>query len=208
MALVALSSLTALPAFAHAQLVDASPGIGSRLHVAPARVTLTFDDYLIDLGSSTANIITVTNHVGTHFETGNSRLAGATLSVDVLDLSTPDTYTVTYSVVSADGHPVSASYQFEILGSPSSSLPDPASSKSVEPRASHSSKSANSTRPPVGAVTHTDSVAPDVNGRAADAADVSGTTVLAFGLLSGVSVLLATLIALIALFRRSQAKGK
>jgi methionine-rich copper-binding protein CopC len=115
LALVALTFGWALPAFAHAQLVDSSPAVGATLHVAPTHVSITFDGDLIDLGTSTSNVIQVTNQSGKRLDSGATRLSGATLDVDVTGLTASGVYTVTYSVVSEDGHPVSNSFQFQLI---------------------------------------------------------------------------------------------
>jgi methionine-rich copper-binding protein CopC len=115
LALVALTFGWALPAFAHAQLVDSSPAVGATLHAAPTHVSITFDGDLIDLGTSTSNLIQVTNQSGKRLDRGATRLSGATLDVDVTELTASGIYTVTYSVVSEDGHPVSNSFQFQLI---------------------------------------------------------------------------------------------
>ena len=102
-----------LPAAAHASLAQAYPPIGAVLSVAPNEVRLIFDDDLQDLGAN-SNIIEVTNSSGAQFQIGSATVEGATLLVPLLPLA-PNTYTVTYRVVSADGHPVSSSYSFELL---------------------------------------------------------------------------------------------
>jgi methionine-rich copper-binding protein CopC len=122
LALVALTFGWALPAFAHAQLVDSSPAVGATLHVAPTHVSITFDGDLIDLGTPNSNVIEVTNQSGKRLDTGATRLSGATVDVDVAGLTASGVYTVTYSVVSEDGHPVSRSYQFQLISGSSSAV--------------------------------------------------------------------------------------
>ncbi len=122
LALVALTFGWALPAFAHAQLVDSSPAVGATLHVAPTHVSITFDGDLIDLGTPNSNVIEVTNQSGKRLDTGATRLSGATVDVDVAGLTASGVYTVTYSVVSEDGHPVSNSFQFQLISGSSSAV--------------------------------------------------------------------------------------
>jgi hypothetical protein len=92
-------------------------------------VTLTFNDVILDLGTpggaggdaSTgsgsvaggSSIVQVTgpDAQGTHFETGCATNSGRTVSVPVA-LGGSGQYTVTWRVVSADGHPVSDSIAF------------------------------------------------------------------------------------------------
>ncbi|MBT1635294.1 copper resistance CopC family protein [Clavibacter michiganensis] len=115
----------ALPASAHDYLVSSSPAAGSTIDAAPSEVTLTFNDVILDLGapggdaggSSAAaggsSIVQVTgpDGQGTHFETGCAVNAGRAVTVPVA-LGGSGEYTVTWRVVSADGHPVSDSIAF------------------------------------------------------------------------------------------------
>ncbi|MBP2457292.1 methionine-rich copper-binding protein CopC [Clavibacter michiganensis] len=116
----------ALPASAHDYLVSSSPAAGSTIDQPPSEVTLTFNDVILDLGTSGgdastgsasaaggSSIVQVTgpDAQGTHFETGCATNAGRTVSVPVA-LGGSGQYTVTWRVVSADGHPVSDSIAF------------------------------------------------------------------------------------------------
>ena len=116
----------ALPASAHDYLVSSSPAAGSTIDAPPAEVTLTFNDVILDLGTpggdassgsasaaGGSSIVQVTgpDAQGTHFETGCATNSGRTVSVPVA-LGGSGQYTVTWRVVSADGHPVSDSIAF------------------------------------------------------------------------------------------------
>ncbi|RIJ06457.1 copper resistance protein CopC, partial [Clavibacter michiganensis subsp. insidiosus] len=119
----------ALSASAHDYLVSSSPAAGSTIDAPPSKVTLTFNDVILDLGTpggaggdaSTgsgaaaggSSIVQVTgpDAQGTHFETGCATNSGRTVSVPVA-LGGSGQYTVTWRVVSADGHPVSDSIAF------------------------------------------------------------------------------------------------
>ena len=207
--LAALSLGWALPAFAHAQLVDATPGIGSRVHSAPTSVTLSFDDDLIDLGSATANIIEVTNHSGAHFESGATRLSGATLSVNLQGLSAADTYTVTYSVVSADGHPIAASYQFEVVGDPGGSTVAPRPSRSSVPESTVSAIPIASAVPSASAVAGGELLVGDDNRGGGGAAGAAGSTAMwAVGLFALGAAVVGAGIAAVVVLRRRRAAGK
>jgi hypothetical protein len=77
-------------------------------------VTLTFNDRVLDLsGTGSTNLLTVTGPgTGTtHFETGCATVADTKVSAPVA-LGGAGDYTVTYQIVSADGHTVSSSYTF------------------------------------------------------------------------------------------------
>ncbi|RIJ54697.1 copper resistance protein CopC, partial [Clavibacter lycopersici] len=119
----------ALSASAHDYLVSSSPAAGSTIDAPPSEVTLTFNDVILDLGTAGgaggdaasgsgsaaggSSIVQVTgpDAQGTHFETGCATNAGRTVSVPVA-LGGSGQYTVTWRVVSADGHPVSDSIAF------------------------------------------------------------------------------------------------
>ncbi|MCX8528555.1 MAG: copper resistance protein CopC [Rhodoluna sp.] len=100
-------------ASAHASLSSANPSVGSILQVAPTEVTLVFDDDIQTIEGTNANLIEVTNERGEHFEDGSTQVQGATVKI-ALQKITSGTFTVAYRVVSADGHPVSSEYSFEV----------------------------------------------------------------------------------------------
>lgn len=100
---------------AHAQLVYSSPGVGQETHTAPKQVVLEFDGDLIDLHTDNRNVIQVTDSNGNRCDTGPSVLNGAQLTVQLNPITQPGTYTVSYLVISEDGHPVENSYQWVLL---------------------------------------------------------------------------------------------
>jgi copper transport protein len=99
-------------ASAHAGLVSTSPADGTSVTPSPAKVSATFSERVtIGVGG-----LTVRNTNGVRVDQGSSSVdgAGTTLSV-ALQPSLPDgTYVATYRVLSADGHPVSASFLFGV----------------------------------------------------------------------------------------------
>lgn len=106
-------SLTAwLPAAsAHAELVRMTPTSGSRMEASPPFVELLFNERL-DTGGARLTVLdaskrTVADGKTERFEEGKG-----------LRLALPELgeghYTVSYSVISADGHPVSGAYVFTV----------------------------------------------------------------------------------------------
>ncbi len=109
--------------------MSSSPAAGSTIDAPPSEVTLTFNDVILDLaaagggggdastgsapasGGSSVVQVTGPDGQGTHFETGCATDSGRTVSVPVA-LGGSGQYTVTWRVVSADGHPVSDSIAF------------------------------------------------------------------------------------------------
>ncbi|MFP3467268.1 copper resistance CopC family protein [Leifsonia sp. SIMBA_070] len=113
-AAVALALAPVAAAEAHDYLVGSDPTADSTVTSALDTVTLTFNDRVLDLsGKGSTNLLTVTGPgSGTrHFETGCATVADTKLSAPVA-LGGAGKYTVTYQIVSADGHTVSSSYGF------------------------------------------------------------------------------------------------
>ncbi len=110
----ALALLVLMPgaqAFAHAQLIGVYPKANAKVSQSIKQVKLTFDDDLIVLGDS--NRITVTNSKKQRVDKSNSAVLGNQLSVGLNKLKIGK-YKVTYRALSADGHPISASYSFSV----------------------------------------------------------------------------------------------
>lgn len=102
--------LSSSPAEAHALLVKANPKNSAILFKSPSNVTLTFDDDLLDL--ATSNVIQVFNDKNRRVDRGGTKLQAATVSTLLNASLSVGRYRVTYRVLSADGHPVSATYYF------------------------------------------------------------------------------------------------
>lgn len=113
-AAVALALLPAVAASAHDYLVSSDPAADATVTAPPTTVTLTFNDRVLDLsgdGSSTLLTVTGPDAATRHFETGCATVADRNVSAPVA-LGGAGSYTVTYQIVSADGHTVSNSYAF------------------------------------------------------------------------------------------------
>lgn len=93
---------------AHNTLVSTDPADGSTVAVAPARVTLTFNEPARSLGTE----IVVTAPDGTAVSTGAAVLDGGAVSQDVTGSLPAGAYTVTWRVTSADGHPLEGVLSF------------------------------------------------------------------------------------------------
>jgi copper transport protein len=112
-ALLLISTFVAAPeqqASAHATLAKATPGVGKVINMSPKNVRLTFDEDLISLGKT--NQIKVTNSKGAVVSLTNTTVNRSTASVQLKKGLVYGTYTVTYRIVSADGHIVSSKYKF------------------------------------------------------------------------------------------------
>lgn len=104
--------LPAAPAAAHDALVGSTPAAGSTVDRSPASVQLRFDKTVLGgTRGATALIVQGPGESRRHFETTCAAIEDRTVRAAVR-LGAPGRYTVVYRVVSADGHPVSASFTF------------------------------------------------------------------------------------------------
>lgn len=111
-AAVVLALLPAAGASAHDYLVSSDPGAGATVTAPREQVTLTFNDRVLDLtGDGTSSLVEVTDAAGRYFETGCATTADTVVTAPVA-LGPAGAYTITYQVVSADGHTVSNSFGF------------------------------------------------------------------------------------------------
>ncbi len=100
-------------AAAHSVLIATDPENGSELENSPEHVELTFNEEI------NQNFVTVTvrqDDDSTNRVTGEPTVDGDTVTAQVEDL-VPGSYTVGYRVTSADGHVVTGSSAFSVVGS-------------------------------------------------------------------------------------------
>jgi hypothetical protein len=101
-------------ASAHAELVSAKPASGEILKKLPLKIVLEFDENLLVINEHNTNLLIVKDRFGTEVDEGNSTLKGRTLSVDMVPTEEFGDFSVTWRVVSDDGHPVQGSYNFSV----------------------------------------------------------------------------------------------
>ena len=102
----------ASPAAAHDGLVSSTPSPGETVTTELTAVQVTFSDKLLKLGgSSKAFAIQVTGPNDRFYDNGCVDVQGSTASTSV-SLGETGQYTVTWQVVSSDGHPTSDKYTF------------------------------------------------------------------------------------------------
>lgn len=116
-ALVAAALIfTAAPAQAHDELVSADPPANATLTEAPTELTLTYSANLMDIESG--NRVRVTDSAGNLLVegAGDAKVKGTTVTqtINVKDPKADETYTVTWRVVSSDGHPIQGTYTFTV----------------------------------------------------------------------------------------------
>ncbi|MEE6178156.1 copper resistance CopC family protein [Mycobacterium sp. 050134] len=119
-ALLALATLSAPSASAHAARIAADPADNAALASGPPRASATFNERL----QTAFAAMTVVGPDGNVWSTGEPSVQGAIVSVDLRPLGPAGTYTVNYRVTSADGHVVSGSWSFR-LTVPGTGTPGP-----------------------------------------------------------------------------------
>lgn len=97
------------PAFAHAALVSTDPGDESTVAALPEQATATFSE---NIGTPAYLIVTAPD--GKNVTSGDATALDRTVSVPLKDSDIRGTYTLTYRVVSADGHPIKGSQTFTV----------------------------------------------------------------------------------------------
>lgn len=120
---------TAPPAAAHNYVVSSDPEADQTRTEPVSTVSLEFNDAIVNLGGGSALVLDVTDAAGAHYVTDCPAALDRTLSAPAT-LGGPGTYTVTWRIVSADGHPVSGSYTFDYApadgGDPAAGTPQAA----------------------------------------------------------------------------------
>lgn len=110
---MAVLALGVAPAQAHAALISTTPVQGSELAAAPTAVTLTFSE---DVGLN-GRSLQVVDRRGRRVDDGRARHIGddpRTLEVRLPGGLAKGSYTVTWRVVSQDGHPASGTFSFGV----------------------------------------------------------------------------------------------
>lgn len=114
-AVVVLAAALALlagtaPAWAHTALESSTPADGASVAQAPREIALTFTEDVPADGAT----VTVTGPDRADRVAGPVTGDGGTLTVPLQPLGPAGTYTVTYRVVSDDGHPVEGTVTFTL----------------------------------------------------------------------------------------------
>jgi len=107
----ALALLPATAASAHDYLVSSDPVADSIVTTQLDTVTLTFSEAVLDFGDSTRLQVTGPDGGSAHAESACPTVADTEVSAPVT-LREPGEYTVTWRIVSADGHAVSDAFSF------------------------------------------------------------------------------------------------
>lgn len=141
-ALVLAPVALASPASAHDELVSTDPADGASLEEAPAAVTLTFSEEVVQLGTA----VVVTDAAGVRLADGPLVVDGAVITRAITPPTVAGEVRVSYRVVSSDGHPVTGTLTFTVASVPSpgpTTTADP--TESATPESSESSAAASPT---------------------------------------------------------------
>jgi copper transport protein len=106
--------LIAPPASAHATVVASDPIDGSRLKTAPAAVSVTFDQ-AVTLNSE--GYLRVVDQAGRRVDSGQPNHpngVGSKIAVAIKSGLGDGTYTASFRIISADGHPIAGSIRFVV----------------------------------------------------------------------------------------------
>lgn len=117
---IALLTLGSPSASAHTSVVSTTPLYKTTLSEMPAELSITFTDDLMEIGKREVNTISLTAPDDSAVKIDAITIKKSTIiatlgKADYID----GTYRVAYRVVSADGHPVSGSYEL-YLNTPTS----------------------------------------------------------------------------------------
>ena len=118
LSVIALS--TAPTASAHAVRIATDPAVDAVVATGPHQVSATFNERL----QTSFGAMTVVGPDGNLWSTGEPRIDGAVITIDLMPLGPAGTYTVNYRVTSADGHVVSGSWPFHMT-TPGTGKPGP-----------------------------------------------------------------------------------
>ena len=120
-----LLTLTAAPAYAHDELVSSTPAADATLSKAPTEITLTYSANLMNVEGG--NRVRVTDSAGNSLVEGkgDAKVSGNTVTqtLNLKDPAADESYTVTWRVVSPDGHPIQGTYRFTVGAGKTASAP-------------------------------------------------------------------------------------
>jgi methionine-rich copper-binding protein CopC len=113
---LAVASLFAFPvaAFAHGEMVQATPAVDSNVLTAPTEVSIEFDGKLQIIGNTNVNSIEVTDNQGQVISSPTSAVEGNKISTKLQLTDITGLVSVHYRIVSEDGHPVEGDYSFTV----------------------------------------------------------------------------------------------
>lgn len=107
--------LVPVHADAHSGLISSNPAANVEITEMPTEITLTFTEELMTIGDEAVNTISLQDPNGQQIILTNTKVEGAVLSSQLAQGNyISGGYTVSYKIVSADGHKLSGSYGFSL----------------------------------------------------------------------------------------------
>jgi methionine-rich copper-binding protein CopC len=139
-----LISLVLVPssAAAHSNSVDTNPEDGATLETMPAEATVTFNE-----APKTASVVLA--RPDGQIDKLTTDVAGSTIRVRLPADGPPGVYTLSYRVVSADGHPISGSVKFSVRSGVTPSTAPSAAASDEAPAAESPTTADDASRGPL-----------------------------------------------------------
>ena len=138
----------AAPASAHDTIVSSTPAADSQLTTAPTEVVLTFSNNLISLDENSGTAMTVADESGEDWVAGEPTITADSVTVPLAEGMPNGAYTVTWQVVSSDGHPTSGEYSFSLAAPDAPAGPSATATESTAPdQSAEPSQTAESAEP-------------------------------------------------------------
>lgn len=106
---VAFATMLVTPTFAHTHLTETNPADGATVTEAPSELFLQFDGQVGE-----GSFVELTNSAGEEVTVPNIAIGDKNMTATLAEPLTNDNYTVAWSIISADGHPLQGSYTFTI----------------------------------------------------------------------------------------------
>lgn len=122
----------AAPASAHDELVSSTPAADAQLTAAPTELSLTFSNNLLSLDENSGTAMTVVDEAGEDWVDGAPVVEADSATVPLAEGMPNGVYTVTWQVVSSDGHPTSGEYSFSLAAPEASASPTASPSETAE----------------------------------------------------------------------------
>ncbi|TYL54123.1 copper resistance CopC family protein [Agromyces mariniharenae] len=180
----ALAVLPALPASAHNYVVATTPAKGAVVTAQPGTVSLETNEALLDVEGG--SVIQVQGPDGRYYGDGCAVVDGPVATTQT-QLGEPGEYTVTWRVVSTDGHPISGTWAFTWQPVDGIALAD----GSDEPGACGDTSAAAE---PEASAPASESEAPDETSDAASAAPLDALWIVGGVLLAAVAAIVTWLV--------------
>jgi methionine-rich copper-binding protein CopC len=122
-----LVAMSAVPAAAHDQLLSTDPADGSTLDAAPTAVTLVFSEDVLDISTT----VVVTGPAGDM--PVQVAVDGSTVTATLTGDQPDGAYTVTWRIVSSDGHPVQGAFGYALAAPVPAPAPIPTPTATASP---------------------------------------------------------------------------